>query len=163
MVVSSYVSGGVRGPYRSERYPVWRIPCAEPGDYHRGLQSVWEDGFTLCVVEHDMEVSDDLIASLLGCPEPFCTWAYALYFPSTSRPEPHYAQRVGLKPPAGGDWVSEGESWCHYTGIGFCKIAPEVRVRPLESCHWSHLDVSVAKACDGRVHIHWPEVEHDHW
>jgi hypothetical protein len=109
-----------------------------------------------------MEVSDDLVAELLGCKHRFCSFKYQLYWPSTSKADPHYAQRTGLKPPAGGEWVGADASWCDYTGIGFCKIAPECRVGALAESHWSHLDTAISHACVGRVHLHG-EVAHYHW
>lgn len=164
LVVSSYVVGETQ-PYRSERFPVWRIPCRadEPLDYWRGLSSVWDEGFSLFLVEHDSVVDDDLIQTLVDCKWRLATYAYPLHWPSTHRVEPHFAQRTGLLPPAGGEWINEGDEWCDYTGIGFCKIAPEVRVGALEETHWSHLDASVSKAIVGRWRVLWPAIEHDHY
>ena len=161
LVVSSYLPGGT--PYRSERFRVRRVVCDDVYDYSRGVAAVWGRGETLVVVEHDMECSDDLIAELVDCPEPLCSHAYELFWPSTHKPVPHYAHRTGPQPPAGGEWVSEGDEWADFTGIGFCKIAPEARVRPLVESSWQHVDMAVNKAVEGRFHLHWPPITHDHF
>ncbi len=110
-----------------------------------------------------MECSDELIQALLGCPHPLCTHAYKLYWPSTHAMRPHYGHSVGRKAHiGGGKWVEPNAEWAHYSGIGFCKITPEARVRPLRREHWSLLDIQVTAATEGRWHIHWPSVEHYH-
>jgi len=137
------------------------LPCVNKYDYSRGWQTLWPTDLTLIGVEHDMEVDDGLIDELLACPEPFCTWAYLLHQPSTGGVS-HYAQRLGAKPPAGGDWIREGVEWCSFTGIGFCKITAVARVRPLKEGTWQFVDCQVSKATDVRVHVHWPPVAHHH-
>lgn len=139
------------------------ISCEGDYDYWRGLGALWDSGETIINIEHDMECSDDLISGLLTCPHPLCTYAYKLYWPSTHQAVPHYAQAVGEKAHiGGGSWVSTGAEWADYTGIGFCKVEPAVRVRPLQREHWALLDMKVTAATGGRWHIHWPEIEHYH-
>jgi hypothetical protein len=104
-----------------------------------------------------MECSDGLIRGLLDCYAPFCTYAYRLHHIGGK-----WAQSVGPKPPAVGEWIAKGEEWCDYTGIGFCKVTAKARVRPLAESNWETVDIAIAKATDVRVHVHWPEVEHYH-
>ena len=171
LIVSSYVPGSTR-PFRSNRFPVWRIPCVDDLSYYKGLQSVWDDPFVLVNVEHDCLVDDDIVQSLLDCKFKMCTVAHSLFWPSTHRPEPQYAQRHN--PPANckrenlylGTPIERGQEWCDFTAIGCCKMHPEVRVGALAESHWSHVDISVTAACSGRWHVHWladgREI-HDHY
>jgi hypothetical protein len=170
LIVSSYVSGTTL-PYRSERFPVWRVPCreGEPLDYWRGLSSVWDEPFTLLVREHDVICDDGRIAELYESKWPLATVPYLLHWPSTHKPSPQYAQRHN--PPANcrrenlylGAPISEGVEWCEFSGLGLVKIAPECRVGALAESHWSHLDCAVSAAIVGRWRVLWPEVEHDHY
>jgi len=167
LIVSSYVSGTTL-PYRSERFPVWRIPCHSDTDYFKGLSSVWSDPFRLIVVEHDIEATDDLVQDLLDCPFSLCSFRYNLYWPSTSKPTPQYAQRAD--PPANcaprskylGTPVDDSAEFADFSGLGFVKISPECRVGVLSECHWAHCDIECNAAIVGRWHLHG-EVVHDHY
>lgn len=129
--------------------------------YWRELNQRWFDPTTLVNVEWDMEWSNRLVDDLIACPHAACTHAYMLYRPSTGG-APHYAQRVGLQPPAGGRWITANETWCDYTGIGFCKVERSARTRSLSETHWKFLDITVSAALNVRWHVHWPEVAHHH-
>jgi hypothetical protein len=157
VVLASHLVGAPH--FESERFEVVGIECAEPEDYWAGVAAWWESDRTIINVEHDMECSDELIEGLLDCPEPMCSWAYWLSIPSGG---PHWAHRTGLKPPCGGIWVETGDEWADYGGIGFCKITPEARVRPLPEQTWQFVDIAVAEATDLQWHLHWPTVEHFH-
>lgn len=157
IVLASFLPGEEH--FKSERFDVVPVCCVDPLDYWRGVEAHWGSDDTLCVVEHDMEVNDELISELLDCPHPMCSWAYWLGIPSGG---PHWSHRTGLKPPCGGVWIQEGEEWADFGGIGFCKIAPEVRVRPLPESTWQFVDIAVFSAVDLRCHVHWPAVEHFH-
>jgi hypothetical protein len=164
VILASHLVG--QPHFRSERFEVVGIECVEPEDYWRGVEAHWASDETLCILEHDMEVSDDLIQTLLDCDCAFGTWAYWLGIPSGG---PHWAHRTGKKPPCGGVWIETGDEWADYGGIGFCKITPQARVRPLPEQSWQFVDIAVFQAVDERVHVHWkdgpdgPEgVEHLH-
>jgi hypothetical protein len=157
VVLCSHLTG--EGHFQSERFEVVPIECVEPEDYRNGVAAWWEGDRTICNIEHDMEVSDELIQGLLDCPHPMCSWAYWLGLPSGG---PHWAHRTGRKPPCGGVWVETGDEWADYGGIGFCKITPDARVRPLPEQTWQFVDIAVFEATDVRVHVHWPAVEHYH-
>ena len=146
--------------FRSEHYEVHPIECVEPEDYHAGVARWWDSDRTIINVEHDMQVDHELIQGLLDCPHPFCSWAYWLGIPSGG---PHWAHRTGKQPPCGGVWIETGDEWADYGGIGFCKITPEARVRPLPEQTWQFVDIAVFQAVDERMHIHWPAVAHDHY
>jgi hypothetical protein len=124
------------------------------------MQALWPSDKAIVNVEHDMEVSDELIQQLLDCPHPLCTFAYKLYWPSTHQAQPHYAQRDGG--PNYGEWIKEGVECCGFSGIGLCKIAPEARACPLADSHWSTVDCAISRSTEGDWHVHWPEVEHYH-
>jgi hypothetical protein len=135
------------------------LPCSGDHDYSRGLQALWPTGQTIVNVEHDMECTDELIDQLLGCPHPLCSHAYRLHPVTTGRPS-HWAHRDGGT--NYGEWVETGTEWCGFTGIGFCKITPAARVRPLADSHWTAVDCAVSDATEGDWHMHWPGVEHHH-
>jgi hypothetical protein len=157
LVLASHLPGA--GHFRSERFDVVGISCSDPLDYWRGVEAHWESDETLIVVEHDMQVSDDLIQGLLDCDCAFGTWAYWLGIPSGG---PHWAHRTGRQPPCGGVWIEEGEEWADFGGIGFCKIAPEARVRPLPESTWQFVDIAVFASVQQQVHVHWPATAHHH-
>jgi hypothetical protein len=62
-----------------------------------------------------------------------------------------------------GFWITEGIERAAYSGIGFCKIAPEARVRPLERDTWRGLEWQVNAATEGDWHVHWEPIEHHHY
>jgi hypothetical protein len=154
LVLASHLVGADH--FRSEHFEVIGIECVEALSYWKGVEAHWQSDRTLIVVEHDVEVSDELIQGLLDCPHPMCSWAYWLGIPSGG---PHWSHRTGLKPPCGGVWVETGDDWADFGGIGFCKIAPSVRVRPLEETDWTGVDCAVSRATEGRVHLHWKRDE----
>jgi hypothetical protein len=161
IVLASHLPG--EGRFRSEQFRIVSLLCVDDLDYSRGLQSLWGSDHTLIVLEHDMECSDELIQGLLDCPHSLCTHSYLLHWASTHSAKPHYAQMVGSRPSVGGgDWIKRGDEWADFTGIGFCKITPEARVRPLEETGWQDVDCAVTKAVEGRWHVHSPPIEHYH-
>ena len=169
LVVASYVPPEKH--LRSKQFRVVALPCTDEFSYCRGLQALWDTDHTIVNVEHDMEYSDELTQNLLDCPFPLCAHAYLL------RKSTHYCYRNGPQPPAGGfldHWIHEGAEWATFGGIGFVKITPQARVRPLANREWQTLDIEVTRAVEGpdvvppsvwegrRWHIHWPAVDHDH-
>lgn len=153
-------------PFASAIHTGKNIVCVEPFDYWRGIFEEWDTDRTLIIVEHDMEVSDDLIARLLAEPHPLVSFAYPLYWVSTGKGEPQYAQRVGDFPPDRkylGTPVREGDAWADFTGIGLCKISPQARQHgPPRQASWQHVDMAVNAAISGRWRVLWPEVAHFH-
>lgn len=167
-------------PRRLDDWTVYHPQLKGPLDYWRGFDALWKTGETIVNVEHDVELSATLVAGLVECEHPLCTYPYRLYFPSTHQHEPCYAQRVstvGWHPPIDdcGRWASSGsryvepssdgapgDEWADYIGPGFCKVAPEARIAPLAQQPWQGVEMSVNAAVEGRWHVHWPEVEHYH-
>jgi hypothetical protein len=176
VITSSYLEGNE--PFRSERYHVQGIECKrEHGEFNycHGLQEVWWPAEkTIINIEQDMECSDELIDGLLSCPHPLCAYAYLVYptqlhryiYCATSR-------QVDHNNPAKSNvyWLNKGEEWAVWSSIGFCKIDPIARVKPLDRLYWQWLEHSVnrivgtyqhAGGAGFEWHIHWPEVEHYH-
>jgi hypothetical protein len=154
-------------PLQSKKFRVVDLECVDDLDYWGGFAALWDEDVTIVNVEHDNECSDKLIQQLLDCPHPLCGYVYRL----KGADDAPYSYRQGPLPPAGGilDWWLKGpdEEWATFGGIGFCKITPEARVRPLESRDWHTLDIMVTKAVEGpevvpdgrnegrRWHVHW--------
>lgn len=162
MILLSHIPG--EQPFSSEQHNITYVECVDDLDYSRAVQRGWALDEPLVIIEHDMEVSDELITRLLEHPAPLATYAYILHWVSTHRPAA-FAQRAGSFPAARkylGTPIGEGEQWCDFTGIGFCKIAPEARSRPLQESSWQHVDMAVNAAVDARWQVLWPEVEHFH-
>ena len=176
MITSSYLSGE-ETPLRSERYRVQGIACKrEQGEFNYcdGLQDVWMTDQIMVNVEHDMEFSDELVDGLVNCPHPLCAYPYKVYptalgryiYCATSRkPDPDTGMETIT-------WLDEGEEWAFWSSIGFCKIAPSARTKPLDRLFWQWIEHSINRSvgeymsADGQAglawHIHWPEVKHYH-
>jgi hypothetical protein len=151
-------------PFSSDRFDITYIECVQDSDYSRSAQAAWSVDEPLILIEHDMEVSDDLIQRLLDDLAPLVTHAYLLHWVSSGKPAA-YCQRVGDFPPGRrylGQPIEEGVTVADFTGLGFCKISPEARARPLEESSWQFVDTAVDAAVDGRWRVLWPEVEHHH-
>lgn len=150
VILASHLAG--EPIFESQQFEVWPIECVAPEDYYDGVARWWDSDRTIILIEHDMEVSDDLIQTLLDCDCTFGSWAYWLGLPSGG---PHWAHRTGRKPPCGGAWIETGDEWADFGGIGFCKITPEARVRALPESTWQFVDIAVFQAVDERCHMHW--------
>lgn len=162
MILLSHLPG--EKPFSSERFAIAHVECVDDFDYSRAVQAAWAMDEPLVLVEHDMEVSDDLIQRLLDEPAPLVTHAYLLHWISSGKPAA-YCQRAGDFP-AGrrylGKPIAEGVSAADFAGLGFCKISPEARARPLDESSWQFVDVAVDAAIDMPWRVLWPEVEHHH-
>ena len=123
----------------------------------------WEWRAPIVNVEHDMEWSRELAEDLLACPHSLCTHAYQMHIPRDHWAHGHESEHEGMRRLASGiQWVSQGEEWAGYSGIGFCKIAPSVRVADIERVPWPSVEQMVNRAVRGPWHIHWPGVQHYH-
>jgi len=157
-------------PFASAVHTVKHISCEDPFDYWRGIFNEWNTNATLVIVEHDMQVSDELINQLLADPNPLVTFAYQLFWVSTGKAAPEYAQRVSDFLPADvppdrkylGQAVHEGDMWADFSGLGLCKIAYGARCQTLTESSWQHLDIAVNAAIKGRWRVLWPAVNHHH-
>lgn len=162
MILLSHLPG--EEPFSSERFDITYAECAGDLDYSRAVQAAWGAAEPLVIVEHDMECSDALLERIFEHPSPLATYAYQLHWVSSHKPSA-YCQRMGDFPPETrylGSPISEGDEWCDFTGIGFCKIAPEARCEPLRASSWQFVDIAVNAAVSGRWAVLWPEVEHFH-
>lgn len=170
VVVSSRLAGEAA---TTSRHSVLDVVCVEDTDYGQAVASVWGGGVTVVNIEHDMQVTDDLIDALLDCPHPLCSWAYRVYPVSTMRPAPMWAHAVAqtqngrlLSWPnfsVTARWISEGEQWADFSAIGFCKITPAAMADLIETgASWRWVEMAVNAAVTGPWHLHWPAVEHHH-
>lgn len=181
IIVSSFLPG--EGPVASARYDVWPVRCEADFSYANGIVRVWWAPETLVLVEHDMEFSDELVAGLLSCPRPLCSYPYFIWAHDRGW---HYAQARGAN-----RRIVEGEEWADHSSIGFCKITEQARVSPMMTVGWKMVENVVHHALGGRVievdphhisgdkpdplmvleirpptagrwHIHWPAIAHHH-
>jgi hypothetical protein len=115
--------------------------------YWREIKSRWNGEDSLTIIEHDIEIHEDVIGQFRSCPEPWCAFPYEVL--------------------ARGNWLDQG--------IGCTKFSAELqRLVPAEeiesvpaSCWrcpgrpdcWSHIDsrISQTMAAHGiTVHRHGP-------
>ena len=175
VVVSTHLTD--EDPFKSDVYSVLGVECLTEFSYWAGVSSVWQKGYTVINIEHDMERSDELVAGLLECPHPLCAYAYTVY-PTALGRYIYCATRdritdaefdAGLRP----GWIIEGEEWADWSSIGFCKIAPSAQLQPLDKMFWQWFEHTINRsatrttqvghqAVRNRWHIHWPEVTHYH-
>ena len=181
LVVSSHLAD--EHPKRSDRYEVFPVECDGTFGYADGLIEAWSTQNTLVLVEHDMEFSDELVSELASCPEPLCAFPYLIWSRHNGW---HYAQAVGAN-----RRLELGDEWADHSSIGFAKITPEARAKPLMRLWWWMVENAVHHALGGSVieddphhiyngepdptlvrdirpptagrwHIHWPHIEHHH-
>lgn len=133
------------------------VVCDGPFDYWAGLESVWDSDRTLVNVERDVEFSDLLVAELLSCPWPLCSYPYRV-LPSGW---PGFLYSAAFR-----DWVAQDVAFASFSAIGFAKITPHARVgTTLERKTWDKLETGLheAVALERRFwHLHWPEISHFH-
>ena len=159
VVVCSHLPG--EGHFLSERFRVLPVLCVDGLDYWRGLASVWDSDETIVNVEHDMEVTDEHVETLLACPHSLCSWAYESHWISTGLPRDVIS--AGTFGPNGRQYLDGGEEWAEWSAIGLVKIARDARIGPLTEAPWNRLELSVETAVARPWHMHWPPVPHHHW
>ena len=68
-------------------------------------------------------------------------------------------------------WLDEGDEWAVWSSIGFCKIGPSARSKPLDRLFWQWIEHSINRSVGVYMnaggaglawHIHWPKIEHHH-
>lgn len=135
-------------------------------DYWRVLSGMWAKAEPFVLVEHDVELHENVLPELESCPEPWCLFPYARLLPG-----PHST------------W--DGEEWSAgipllNSHLGCVRWSVELMVaesdlmdvvgsvtRPgLSPGHWMRLDDVIAQQLvlrGYRAHVHHPEVTHHHW
>lgn len=159
IVVASYLPGET--PFRSTRFTVKPVKCVGDFDYSIGLAEAWATTSTVVNVEHDLQVSDDLIQALIDCPHPACAQTYPLYAASGT----HGTDKGPIYPYCEhnpGPWVVFGVEWAEWAAPGFIKIQPEARTGPFPTKHWLSVEAATNHFTAGPWHLHWPSVEHYH-
>lgn len=156
VIVLSHLSGEI--PFTSDRWDTTTVECVDDESYGRALAEAWATNRTVVNVEHDVEISDDLIADLLDCPHPLCAHPYLVYAVSGIHDAPAYPFCV-TNP---GPWVTEGTEWAAWGAPGFMKVTPQGRYGPLPVRHWLGVEAAVNARLTCRWHLHWPAVEHYH-
>lgn len=171
LIVSSFLPG--EQPLVSRGHAVHPVECVTDLSYWDGLNTAWLGNETIVNVEHDMEFSDELVQGLLDCPNPACVYPYKvyptalqryIYCATTDAPgDMSYPDHEG---PDKLRWVEGPEdTMAAWASIGFCKVAPEVRIEPLDRMMWQWLEHCVNRVLDhSGTHwcLHWPEVKHLH-
>ena len=163
VVLSTYTPGGA--PKTSGAWPVESVECGGELSYWAGFSRLWDSDQTIVNVERDMQFDDALVAELVDCPHPLCAYPYRVY--PTAKGKFIYC---GTATPPGGEgdpvWLSPGDEWAVWHSIGFCKITPQARVKPLDAMFWQWLEHSinrvVCRAAGLQWHVHWPEIRHYH-
>ena len=144
--------------FKSERYEVRPIRCEDEFSYWAGLNEWWDSDCTVINVEHDIELTDEVIDGLLACEHPLCAQQYQCHRASSGL-------WFDVFPAQNQGWfVTEGTEWAEQSAIGALKICPEARIAPLEKIRWGFLEVSIENAVKRPVHCHWnPILAHWHF
>lgn len=165
LVFASHLPG--EGHFHSDRFEVTGWECAGDLGYWEGLAAVWESDRTIINLEHDIEVTDDHVETLVACPHPACAWAYECHWASTGIPGGVIAAGAGARdaernPDPG--YLQGGEEWAAWSAIGLVKLTREARTGPLRCEPWQRLELAVHDAIKRPWHMHWtPPLEHHHW
>ena len=141
-------------PLRLDGYRVLHPVAKRPEQYGMALASIWQQDAAIVNIEHDHPATPELVAELLACPHPLCTHAYQMHLPTTYWAHSTRADAMD------GFWIEQGAEWAAYSAIGFCKIAPEARTRPLGPAVWQAVELEVNNAttgpsADSKWHVHW--------
>lgn len=155
LVVCSHLAG--EGHFESADHPTISVACEGVFDYWAGLERLWACGQSLVLVEHDLEVTDEHVRSLLVCRYHLCTIAYRLHWRSTGFPRSIFAHYEHGQP------IARGVEWADWSGIGLCKIGRDARVGELRQEPWPRVELAVNDAVRGPWHVHWPEANHWHF
>jgi hypothetical protein len=118
-------------------------------------------------VEHDMEITDDLIAELLDCPKELCAAAYRSHWIATGHPEGRIACGNGSRFTTC-TYHEDGQEFAEWSAIGAAKIGHGARIGPLRREPWQLLELAVEDAVARPWHIHWgprgtEALRHHHW
>lgn len=152
VVVFSHLPG--EQPFTSQRHQVVPVECRDDHDYWRGLSIAWATADTVVNVEHDIQVDDSIIETLLDCPQPLCAQTYPIYYTDGSVAFPYCA------PERPDTWVREGAEWAVWAAPGFIKARRDARLSPLPERHWLEVEQATNEAVNGPWHLHWPPVQH---
>ncbi len=133
------------------------VTLDEPDAYWRLLKSMWAEGHTFVLLEHDIVIEEGVIADLLACPGWFCGRAYLMMgaaFGAAFGCTKFDARLIALYPNAWDDIVA-----CH-------DQMPGAYFRPGEGpTHWRSLDSRFAWLLQriygfGIQCTHWPAIPH---
>ena len=121
--------------------------------YSRMLASWWRSGEDLLIVEHDVEVSPELVAEMAACASPLCSAPYQIY----EGDEDFLAHLV-----------RDGVHWSVATILGATKITARARARsdPPGPTHWALLDGQLTSSlahdngCEWHLHTSYPPIHH---
>ena len=126
------------------------------------------------VLEQDIVPSEELLWSIVFCPEPICVSNYQLYSTSTLINDNVYVNRNVTLSNAGRplrlDWVDEDAEWCDFYGLGFTAFKDDGTLfkeilSEFKPCHYSHVDHLVSQATwhhNRKAHIHHEPIVHNH-
>ena len=152
--------------------------------YWRQIALRWGGGEDLLVVEHDIEIHENVIPQLEACSEPWCTFAYKLWNPDVWCYNALGCTRFSASLMADitpGEITQVQAKWLapSLNVVGNVEYHPEVM--PFDSraaCRcggrgaapcWQHIDMKIADTIEGRgvlkrqargAHVHQPPVRH---
>jgi hypothetical protein len=143
-----------------------RLDRNDPRSYWKFLATLWPLTRPLLIVEHDVEIHEEVLPGFDSCPEPWCTFPFA-----RSLPGPHSSW-------TGSEW---GPGIALLTkSLGCVRFSAELlssepdlidelgdrSLGGMPAGHWKRLDDGIAVLLEERgynVHVHAPEVTHHHW
>ena len=147
--------------------PVLDAPCLRDTDYAEALASVWDLGWDLLVVEHDLVPTLDCVRRLATCSGPVCAQAYPLHPQTTRLPRSVWSPKV---------WDGHRYLWVEALaeradafGLG-CTVLRGQFQRAVPASLWRRqpwwqLDTVLSGLARERrlqAHVHWPSISHLH-
>ncbi|GAC1530904.1 MAG: hypothetical protein NVS3B1_23600 [Marmoricola sp.] len=139
------------------------VECRAECDYWAGLKAHWDTPGPLLNVEHDMDVSDRHLQTLVDCPHDACSWAYHTHWASTGLSSDVIAARSAEWNDPAANYLQGGEEWAAWSAIGLVKITARARIAPLRREPWTRVELAVNDATARPWHMHWPPLTHHHF
>ena len=150
---------------RCSRHTVYRQLAGDLG-YVELLSRLWAACEALVIVEHDIEIHEQVLPGFEECPEPWCTFPFGRLLPG-----PHSRwDGAGWGP---GIPLLEASLGCVRWSAALMEAEPDLMTEVAAFSvdgkppgHWQSLDCAIAVILRQRgyaVHVHHPEVLHHHY
>lgn len=146
---------------------------ADEGRYYGGIfrmlwVACWLAERPIILIEHDILPTIAGLREIAACPHLLCAYAYRLYSTTTNLPGEVWVHRHAEGDVRACRWGDYGEEWASFAGFGLVKFSALLREKYPPGWRdgpWWDLDTrffSYMHAQGQRVHMHWPEVVHNH-